>query len=112
MTAPLPPLHHETHDRELLNMTAPLPPLPIPAIHERSPGGRNLFAYSEGQLHEFAKLAVREALEQAASKIQADLTEAEQTWQPHRTIADQAFIDAKSQCVQDIRAMLKEYSDD
>jgi hypothetical protein len=92
MNAPLPPLHHETHDRELLNMTAPLPPLPIPAIHERSPGGRNLFAYSEGQLHEFAKLAVREALERTRNAV--------------KEAKENAFQQSADDA---IRAMLKEY---
>lgn len=100
-------------------MTAPLPPLPKQykvLIEQSDESGvwtkQHIAVWRIRDMQSYAKLAVREALERAASKIQADLREAEQTWQPHRTIADQAFIDAKSQAVQDIRAMLKEYSDD
>lgn len=96
MTAPLPPMHHETHDRELLNMTAPLPPLP-PLTCDHTTGFAAV--WTEDQMRDFAKLSVREALERVAQETIKAANE-QKNWSLSAVLA--AFSIR-------VRAMLKDY---
>jgi hypothetical protein len=93
-------------------MTAPLPPLPLtdrtlamPATDYDPEWISSMEGYSEDDMSEYAKLAVREALERAAQMI-------ERAQVRMKLPGQQAFCIYDANMAEEVRAMLKEYSDD